>query len=359
MSGRWPRGLRSRWVDVYENQGKRSGAYHSGAYTTAPYILMNYQATLDSVFTLAHELGHAMHSYSSKAAQPYVYGYYTIFVAEVASTVNEALLTFHLLKQTDDRRLRMSIINRFLEQFRTTLYRQTMFAEFELLTHRQVEAGQALTPDWLNAEYKALNELLRRRSERRRPDQAGMGAHPPLLQRFLCLQIRHRPIGGGRPRAPDPGRRRAGRRPLSRLPPRRLLRLLDQPAPARRRRHDHPGASRAGAGDLRGICRRTGAAGRCSWERVVSDPRPSLPDGINLVDLRACRAICQPLAGFKQAFSANRPQVTVAGIGERLRLCWRRGGAARTWVAIAGDAPVGCASLVVADHADRPELTPG
>ncbi|MCC6628961.1 MAG: oligoendopeptidase F [Chloroflexi bacterium] len=151
-------GLRSRWVDVYENQGKRSGAYSSGAYSTPPYILMNYQNMLESVFTLAHELGHSLHSHYSKATQPYVYGYYTIFVAEVASTLNEALLTHHLLATTDDRRFRMSIINRFLEQFRTTLYRQTMFAEFELLTHQRAEAGQALTPEWLSAEYKALNE---------------------------------------------------------------------------------------------------------------------------------------------------------------------------------------------------------
>jgi oligoendopeptidase F len=151
-------GLRSRWVDVYENQGKRSGAYSSGAYTTQPYILMNYQETLDSVFTLAHELGHSMHSHYSKTTQPYVYGYYTIFVAEVASTLNEALLTHYLLQRTDDRRLRMSIINRFLEQVRTTLHRQTMFAEFELITHGRSEAGGALTPEWLSTEYKALNE---------------------------------------------------------------------------------------------------------------------------------------------------------------------------------------------------------
>jgi len=151
-------GLRARWVDVYENQGKRSGAYSSGAYTTQPYILMNYQDTLDSVFTLAHELGHSLHSHYSKHAQPYVYGYYTIFVAEVASTLNEALLTHYLLQRTGDRRLRMSIINRFLEQFRTTLYRQTMFAEFELLIHQRAEAGGALTPEWLSNEYRALNE---------------------------------------------------------------------------------------------------------------------------------------------------------------------------------------------------------
>jgi oligoendopeptidase F len=151
-------GLAARWVDIYENQGKTSGAYSGGAFSTQPYILMNYQDTLDSVFTLAHELGHSLHSQYSRLARPYVYAYYTIFVAEVASTLNEALLTHHLLQGTSDRRFRMALINRFLEQFRTTLYRQTMFAAFELQIHEHAEAGGALTPDWFNATYKALNE---------------------------------------------------------------------------------------------------------------------------------------------------------------------------------------------------------
>jgi oligoendopeptidase F len=151
-------GLRTRWVDVYENEGKTSGAYSGGTYTTQPYILMNYQDTLDSVFTLAHELGHSMQSYYSCDTQPYIYAYYTIFVAEVASTLNEALLTHHLLQNTDDRRFRMSLINRYLEQFRTTLYRQTMFAEFEMMTHEHAEAGEALTPEWFSTTYKALND---------------------------------------------------------------------------------------------------------------------------------------------------------------------------------------------------------
>lgn len=151
-------GLESRWVDVRESQGKTSGAYSGGCYTTQPYILMNYQDTLDGVFTLTHELGHSLHSHYSRLNQPYVYGYYTIFVAEVASTLNEALLTQHLLQTTTDRRLRMSLINRFLEAIRTTLYRQTMFAEFELLTHERAEAGGALTPEWFNEQYRALNE---------------------------------------------------------------------------------------------------------------------------------------------------------------------------------------------------------
>ena len=151
-------GLRSRWVDVYENEGKTSGAYSYGTYTTQPYILMNYQNTLDGVFTLAHELGHSLHSHYSRSTQPYIYSGYTIFLAEVASTLNEALLTQHLLNNTDDRRFRMSLINRFLESIRTTLYRQAMFADFEVQIHEQAERGGAVTPEWLNATYKALND---------------------------------------------------------------------------------------------------------------------------------------------------------------------------------------------------------
>ncbi len=147
-----------RWVDIYENEGKRSGAYSFGAYTTKPFILMNYQDNLDSMFTLAHELGHSMHSYFSRKHQPYHYAGYTIFVAEVASTFNEALLTDYLLKSTDDPKLKMYLINHQLESFRTTLYRQTMFAEFEHITHQRVEGGQALTADVLDEIYYDLNK---------------------------------------------------------------------------------------------------------------------------------------------------------------------------------------------------------
>ncbi len=147
-----------RWVDIYENEGKRSGAYSFGSYTTKPYILMNYQDNLDSMFTLAHELGHSMHSYFSRRHQPYHYADYTIFVAEVASTFNEALLTDYLLKSTDDPRLKMYLINHQLESFRTTLYRQTMFAEFEHIAHQRVENGEALTADVLDEIYYDLNK---------------------------------------------------------------------------------------------------------------------------------------------------------------------------------------------------------
>lgn len=147
-----------RWVDVYENQGKRSGAFSWGAYTTQPFILMNYQQSLDNVFTLAHELGHSLHSYFTRRTQPYVYGNYTIFVAEVASTLNEALLVDHLLKATNDRALRMHLINHQLETLRGTLFRQTMFAEFEYEIYRRMEAGAALTADEFNALYYELNQ---------------------------------------------------------------------------------------------------------------------------------------------------------------------------------------------------------
>ena len=149
--------LDNRWIDVYENVGKRSGGYMSGA-LVHPYILLNYQDDLDSMFTLAHELGHAVHSYLSNRTQPTVYRDYVIFVAEVASTCNEALLMEHLLKQTDDKRRRAWLINHFLEQFKGTLYRQTMFAEFELRMGELVAQGETLTEELLCREYKALNE---------------------------------------------------------------------------------------------------------------------------------------------------------------------------------------------------------
>lgn len=146
----------SRWIDVYENQGKLSGAYSDGSYTTAPYILLNYQDRLRDAFTLAHELGHSMHSYFTRRAQPFVYGNYTIFVAEVASTLNESLLTDHLLKTRDDAALRKYLIVQQLEDIRGTLFRQTMFAEFELDLHRRVEAGEPLTADTISQPYLEL-----------------------------------------------------------------------------------------------------------------------------------------------------------------------------------------------------------
>ena len=151
-------GFEHGWIDVYENQGKRSGAYSWGAYGTHPYVLLNYQGTLNDVFTLAHEMGHALHSWYSDETQPYIYAGYRIFVAEVASTCNEALLIHHLLKKAKDPKTKAYLINYFLEQFRTTLYRQTMFAEFEKITHGLQEAGEALTAERLCSIYYDLNK---------------------------------------------------------------------------------------------------------------------------------------------------------------------------------------------------------
>lgn len=150
-------GFKNRWIDVYENEGKRSGAYSSGTYGTPPYVLLNYQDTLDNVYTLTHEIGHSLHSYYSRKEQPYVYSGYSIFVAEVASTLNEALLTHHLLQATTDPKKKMYILNHYLDGFRGTLFRQTMFAEFEKLIHGKVEEGEALTSDLLSEMYYDLN----------------------------------------------------------------------------------------------------------------------------------------------------------------------------------------------------------
>lgn len=148
----------NRWIDVYENVGKRSGAYSSGLSKPHPYVLLNHKDSLNSQFTLAHEMGHAMHSYLSHKNQPPVYAGYVIFVAEVASTVNEALLMQSLLRKTTDKTQRAYLINYFLEQFRTTLYRQAMFAEFEKLTGEMAARGDALTAQALNALYLDLNK---------------------------------------------------------------------------------------------------------------------------------------------------------------------------------------------------------
>ena len=151
-------GFENRWIDKYQNEGKRSGAYSSGV-KVHPFVLMNYNHTLDSEFTLAHEMGHAMHSYLSNKTQNPIDAGYVIFVAEVASTCNEALLMEYLLNKTTDKKERIYLINHFLDQFKGTIYRQTMFAEFELFMGRQVAEGKTLTAEMLCAEYKRLNEL--------------------------------------------------------------------------------------------------------------------------------------------------------------------------------------------------------
>lgn len=150
-------GFDHRWIDVYENRGKRSGAYSWGAYGTHPYVLLNYQGKLDDVFTLAHEMGHALHSWYSNANQPYVYSGYLIFVAEVASTCNESLLMQYLLKESKDKKEKAYLLNHFIDQFKGTLFRQTMFAEFEKITHEMYAKGESLTAERLCAVYMDLN----------------------------------------------------------------------------------------------------------------------------------------------------------------------------------------------------------
>jgi len=151
-------GLENGWVDVYENKGKRSGAYSGGSYDSKPFILMNYQNDVSSMFTLAHELGHSMHSKLSSENQAYHESSYTIFQAEVASTTNEALLTKHLLETVEDEEFRMHVLSYALEKFRGTVFRQTMFSEFEKWIHEEVEKGEALSPDKLDKKYLELKQ---------------------------------------------------------------------------------------------------------------------------------------------------------------------------------------------------------
>ncbi|KXG10181.1 Oligoendopeptidase F, plasmid [Anoxybacillus sp. P3H1B] len=151
-------GLENRWVDVRENVGKRSGAYSSGAYGTNPYILLNWQDNVNNLFTLAHEFGHSVHSYYTRKTQPYPYGSYSIFVAEVASTCNEALLNDYLLKTIEEEDKRLYLLNHYLEGFRGTVFRQTMFAEFEHMVHVKAQQGEALTAESLTSMYYELNK---------------------------------------------------------------------------------------------------------------------------------------------------------------------------------------------------------
>ncbi len=152
------KGFSEGWVDVYENEGKTSGAYSFGSYDSYPYVLLNYNGRLKDVFTIAHEMGHSMHSFYTRSTQPFVYGGHSIFTAEVASTVNENLLMKHLLAKESDPRRRLYLLNMYIEEFRATLFRQTMFAEFEKMTHGAIESGEVLTADWLSEKYLALNK---------------------------------------------------------------------------------------------------------------------------------------------------------------------------------------------------------
>lgn len=151
------KGIEEGWIDVYENKGKTSGAYSFGCYDSYPYILLNYTDTLKDVFTIIHEMGHSMHSRYTRDEQPYIYGSHSIFTAEVASTVNESLLMQHLLCTEDEKEMRKYLLNMHLEEFRTTLFRQTMFAEFEDITHKTIESGETLTAEWMCQQYEDLN----------------------------------------------------------------------------------------------------------------------------------------------------------------------------------------------------------
>jgi oligoendopeptidase F len=147
----------SGWIDVYENEGKTSGAYSWGSYKSHPYVLLNFQGTTNDVFTIAHEMGHALHTYYTNNNQPYIYSHYRIFVAEVASTVNELLLMNYLLEKTSDKNEKAYLLNHYLEEFRGTVFRQVMFAEFEKTIHERLEKGEALTPQLFCSIYRELN----------------------------------------------------------------------------------------------------------------------------------------------------------------------------------------------------------
>ncbi len=152
------KGRADGWIDVYESEGKRNGAYSAGVYDSHPYVLLNYQETTNDIFTIAHEMGHAIHTYKSNGAQPYEKSQYTIFLAEIASTVNEVLLLKYLYKKTEDKNVKKYLLNYYMDSIRATLFRQTQFAEFEQIAHAKAEAGEALTKESLSEAYYALNE---------------------------------------------------------------------------------------------------------------------------------------------------------------------------------------------------------
>ena len=264
------RGLRGRWCDRYENRGKQSGAFSAGSYDGDPYILMNYQPdVLDHVFTLAHEAGHSMHSYFSARNQPFQYYNYTIFVAEVASTFNEELLSRHLLAAARDDRQRAYLINRQIDAIRGTIFRQTMFAEFEKITHDLAEKNEPLTVDRFKSVYRGLLEtyfgpkfVLGRRAG------PGMFPHSALLPRLLRVQVRHRLVGGDRPGGPRPQGRPAGAQGLPRLSQGGMFQISPGPAPRRWRGHGATGPGGYGPGMVRPTGGRVGRAGVRNWREI-------------------------------------------------------------------------------------------
>ena len=254
------RGLQGGWVDVPERPGKAGGAYCAGVYHVHPYVLLNYHQNIDNAFTLAHEMGHAMHFYYSDRKQPFIYASPTIFTAEVASTVNETLLMEHLLKTIGDRNRRLYLLNHYLELLRGTLFRQTMFAEFERIIHATAESGEALTNSYFQQAYRQLN--LDYHGPAMTVDQecrSGVGAHPPLLQCLLCLQVRHRDLGRRRHRPRHSGATLGRPRPLPGVPRAGQLRLFPEPAQAGGGGYVPAGAGAPGVGALRPTVGGTGA----------------------------------------------------------------------------------------------------
>jgi len=183
-------GFNARWVDVHETKGKRSGAYSWGVYGAPPVMLMNWNGTLTDVFTLAHEAGHAMHTHYAQAAQPIQYAGYPIFLAEIASTVNEVLLSWHLLgrEEGQDPVQRFSLLNRFADTYVATVVTQTMFAEYEQQSHAAVEAGNALTPEVLNALFGDLNATYSPGVEVDDAVRIGWGRIPHFYNAFYVYQ---------------------------------------------------------------------------------------------------------------------------------------------------------------------------
>lgn len=212
-------GFDNRWIDIYENEGKRTGAYSWGAYGTHPYVLLNYHGSLNDVFTLAHEMGHALHSWHSDHSQTYLYAGYKIFVAEVASTCNEALLISDLLKRSSDPVERKYLINYFLDQFKGTMYRQTMFAEFEMLTHDIVSKGGVLTADQLCELYLTLNKKYFGEEMISDPEIAyRVGTNSTFLYTILCVPVCYRICGSDCYQQQDSEGRRGNCRKIQAVP---------------------------------------------------------------------------------------------------------------------------------------------
>ena len=237
------RGFRERWIDVYENDGKRSGAYSAPVYGVHPYMLLNWTDTLDDVFTLAHEMGHSMHTMLSHERQPFVYSDYTIFVAEVPSTLSEALLLEHLLARATDRDRAIVLLQHAIDNITSTFYTQVLFADFELAAHQLVEQDEPITADVLNALYQERFEAYYGDAvDIEAADADHLGAHPALLQlAVLRLPVRDLLRVGGQARARDHRRVRRPARPRPRAavprPARgRRQRPPDDAAQARRRR---------------------------------------------------------------------------------------------------------------------------